>query len=307
MYSHEFAVDLRTWIGRSREKVYHNRLDDDSLPRHVPIAYAMEKAADWRLAGRRLHAAIDDYDAFLVKNPDYPIEEDAGMMLAFLMANVWRLDHDWVHYWLQPLFCLRDDVVRALCEKWEFEEQLAIADCGPKPNLWDYVDRIGTAAGNGPKTQKLAQYFAELVQINGGIDRCTLGKIACLCVLIARLHISEDRDGNGNAWPLEMVDRTGLGLGDFEPHLDEFCRLLRPYRKKNSLHIAAIVHKYHEATRLCVGEIPLLSPEDVKFAIDRERAKNETLQEKCRQIIRRNVSGDVHRLPLPSCLIRMLE
>ena len=295
--------DLRTWIAVSREKVYHNRraVCCTFLTRHSPIGHAIQRAMEWNLEDRLLHALIDCYDAFVEKYPhEHPLRQEQAILLALVLVLPSTLTKEHVREWLFP----RDSI-----SPGELEETLEmvrpILDVDAL-NLWDYVQAVGLAARNGPRTQTMAQYFAEMVQFNGGMAGCTRGTIACLCVLVARLHIPEDCGGGGaNAWPPEMVDLSGLGLGNFQPHMDVFSRLIRIPESGLFLNESLLL-KYKATSRGGVGEIPLLSPEELQFAVNRERVK-ETLREKCRQIIRRNVNGDVRRLPLPSCLIRMME
>lgn len=307
-------VPLRTFISQSREKVFHKKAEwcfKNLLTRHSPVNHAIKRADEMSVDGRDIHVMVDCMDEYLANNGYWPSLAENIILSSMLLLNRERITPRRVRDWTYPRY-------HNQFEDIEQFKSMALPYWVPdRPNLWDYVEAVSREAGSTHQRKYMAYYFAEMVQFNGGIDGCTLGLLACLCVFFARLHVPplcENRDQNFvksdvfccEAWRPEMVDKTGVALGDFEPHIDEMCRVIRPYEGR-SFSITGIVDRWRMPGRADVGNIPLLSPDCIAKKVRMARNK-ETLQLRCRNAIRHTV----HRrhlwdLPLPPPLLRMLE
>lgn len=299
---------LRTWLAQSKEKEYHLVLsvpedDEGLLTRHSVINEAIIRIDEDFMPHRQVHVTVDCYDSFMINNRTYSTEEEEeSITLACLLlpdSTFSTLTREIVYDW-SPMSRLRNGLKNL--EQYIPLMQPYYNEQGP--NLWDYVNHVNKAAGSKYRRKNMAYYFADMIQYNGGIKGCTLGKVACMCVFLARLHVPPkgcqiDVFGVAEAWPATMVEKTGMGLGDFEPHLnDMFC----------AIHPPSYMWKDGGPWDFTVGgDTDILSAHHVKHLVRLER-KNESLETMCCAVIRHNVRvKDIEKLPLPACLIHMLQ
>ena len=302
---------LRTWLAQSDEKEYHLVLaspedDEGLLTRHSVINEAIVRIDEDFMPHRQVYVTVDCYDKFMINNHTYSTEkEEESVILACLLlpnSTFNTLTADIVYDW-SPMSRLRNGL-------GNIEEYIPLVQPyynEQGPNLWDYVYHVNKAAGSKHRRKNMAYYFAEMIEYNGGIKGCTLGKVACMCVLLARLQVppkrwESDVFGVDEAWPATMVEKTGMALGDFEPHLNDIFSALHPQDG-----IKYILWKDGGPWDLIVRDTDILSAHHVKYLV-RLKRKNESLETMCHAVIRHNVRAkDIKKLPLPTCLIHMLQ
>ena len=220
---------LPTWLAESRVKDYGCR----GVERYKAIDQAIGLMDKYRTVNRHVHVILDAYDAFAVRTPSVSASQAEKALMCCILLEALSSQK------LTPEVLEKDYKVRELHEFVTARYNGTPTDMDrcrscykdARPNLHDYVWEVSNAAGSRGQRRLMALYFAELVQFSGGVDGCSMGMEACLCVFLARMTVMAQEDVGDirqTAWPPLMEEKTGVSVRDMRLHMADMCEAVRP-------------------------------------------------------------------------------
>ena len=243
---------------------------------------------------RQVHACIDAYDEYMRDHPLVP-KQDAIILVA---RELTKDNPDMgllMYYYPEEFYNMDGDDVEAIAARLRNYLDLEY------PQLDDYITGIGCICRCPPRPVVRASYYAHIIQYKGGLSvPVSDALLAGLCLLVARMDYAcgETSMREGDLWPQNAVDKTGICLADLQAHLANFLEVVDSPPKS-----LEIERKFGHDIHFSVADWKRADRDWLKKIVKLETG----LRNMCINSILDNLVGGAEDLPLPRVMCKEIR
>lgn len=249
-----------------------------------------------------LHYIIDIYDSFMQRVDITRCYEDEAYLLIILWMWKGLANYRLLWEWLGPTVMISPREIS--CVAQELEDHFLVR----RKTMANYLRDVCHVIGSEPRGKEslLALYLSEAIEMDYGIGCCVRkGFLACMCLCIARMHVSPIQEGP--VWSEEMEHVTGFRVAEMLPYVGKFRRAV--YSRERIpfvIELDELYRKYQSEWFKGVSSIQL-KHENIIMQEMYKIISNESLFSMCRRAVNLYSRGNLDDLGLPSVIIKLIN